>query len=1073
MSPTRLSTRQRRIIESLDRHLLISAGAGSGKTFTVVRALLYRLGVPVDDLVDAAPLSLDAIAAITFTTAAAADLVRGLRGALREANRLELAEQVDVARIGTIHAFCGSLLRSFGLRGDRRLAGRVVEEAEARELLATAVRDVLRDTLSRANTGLEAVLARHTLRDVESHVAVLATDGGRLHDLLGSDTERSADAAALLRIAAEARHRMDALLAEVPGVDFDRLLVWTRDLLRDDRVLRAVRQRLRLLVVDEFQDVDPVQRDIVLSLGAPGTNDPSATRLLVVGDPKQSIYRFRRADVTVWDNVSRIFAAHPAEAAILPLDESYRSLPGILAFVDHTVGQTMTQSVTTSSLPFHVPYAPLTAVRPAQNMPGPAVEVVALCNLPNAQRTSDARAVDADVVAARLAALHGLPMANDAGAPLQWADMAILVSAWNAADAYADACTRHGVPVYVVRGDGFLETQEVKDGLLFLRYLRDARDAVARIGVWRGPAVALRDESVIALTWPDGEEPPPIAADDAARVADAEALLRDLRVQRDRVPAHRLLRRWLDATGYRASLALRGDADAVQALANLSAFEAFVEREAGDGIGALLRRVAEMRGREQSLEQARVYGHRENVVTITSIHGAKGLDWPVVAWVDLLRGLNTTVLPLLIGRDAVEVKEPGVETAGQPASFLALADAIGQEARAERLRLRYVAATRAKSRLLVSGVQLPKPASAAPAGGKSKAKSSAPDAPAPEAKSDAEWLVRALSLHAESTSGEIAVRAHDGSQHLVALTVVDVTEHLTTLPEAAAPSFDTPLLRSADDVPVQPPPVEARWGRLRHSATALMEHQRCPRRYAWRYLLGFTEPEGAPAPAGTDAPQRVSPQLVGNISHEALARLDATRDVTRAINEVMAEREEEDDPLTDDDTDDDADALRAAVRAAVDATLTTSYGDALANPAHRRELAFLRVLPDGSALEGAVDLVEPTTDGLVITDVKTSSVAPGDEAQVAARYALQRDVYAEALGAIADRRVAKVQFVFPATGREVDAWDDNARNGLTERMATHVAALERTAPDTATLASNPATCRRCGFGAAGWCPGAT
>lgn len=1067
-----LSPRQRRILESLDRHLLISAGAGSGKTYTVVRALLYRLGVPVDDLADPAPLTLDALAAITFTTAAAADLVRGLREALREANRADLAEQVDVARIGTIHGFCGSVLRTFGLRGDQRLAGRTIEEAEASDLLATAVRDVMRDALNGYDAGLLRLLARHDLRDAEAYIVQLAGDGGRLHDLVASRTARSADAAALLRLAEAARVRMDTLLGELPGVDFDRLLVWTRDLLRDDRVLQSVRRRLRLLVVDEFQDVDPVQRDIVLRLGALGAGERDATRLLVVGDPKQSIYRFRRADVTVWDDVARVFAAHPDEAAVLPLDESFRSVPGILAFVDHTVGQSMAQSRAASDAPFHVAYAPLTPVRVANPAHGPAVELLGLGNLPSGQRTQEARDVDADLVAARLVALHGQPLAKD-DAPLQWADMAILVASWGSADAYAEACVRHGIPVYVVRGEGFLETQEVKDGLLFLRYLRDPQDAVARIGVLRGPAVGLRDASLIALSWPtDDADGPAMAADDAERLREADALLDELRAQRDRVPAHILLRRWLDDTGYRAYLAQRGDAGAVQALANVAAFEAMVERDARDGVGAFLRRIAEMRAREQTVAQARVYGHRENVVTITSIHGAKGLDWPVVAWVDLLREPPTATARLLVGRDAVEVKEPGVETKEQPEPFVALADAISQENHAERLRLRYVAATRAKSRLIVSGVRLPKPAAEQPASKKSKAKDTASFADAeapPEPRTDAEWLLRCLSLGADTQSGDITVRAADGTTHPVRVTVADVTAHYATLPEGAAPTFDAPLLSAPEDVPLPPPTHDVRWGRLRHSATALMEQARCPRRYAWRYLLGFAEPESPNSPGLASERQRLSAQTIGTMSHEVLARLDATLDVTRAISEVMTEREDDASWLSDAD----ADVLRAEVRRAVESALATSYGRALANPAHRRELKFLRVLPDGSALEGAVDLVEPTPDGLVITDVKTSSVAHGDEAHVAARYALQRDVYTEAFEAIAGQRVSAMRFVFPATGTEVEALDDTTRQGLADRLKQHVAALERTAPDTATLASDPSTCRRCGFGAAGWCPGVT
>ncbi|MBX6365928.1 MAG: UvrD-helicase domain-containing protein, partial [Gemmatimonadetes bacterium] len=119
--------RQWEAIRAVDRHVLVHAGAGTGKTFTVVRRILYLLGVEVRGERIAQPVGLGRIAAITYTNRAAADLKGKLRAALRAEGLRREAYEVDLARIGTIHSFCGEVLRDFALRAGRPPAGTVLE----------------------------------------------------------------------------------------------------------------------------------------------------------------------------------------------------------------------------------------------------------------------------------------------------------------------------------------------------------------------------------------------------------------------------------------------------------------------------------------------------------------------------------------------------------------------------------------------------------------------------------------------------------------------------------------------------------------------------------------------------------------------------------------------------------------------------------------------------------------------------------------------------------------------------------------------------------------------------------
>src|SRR6185503_18021229 len=102
---------------------------------------------------------------------------------------------------------------------------------------------------------------------------------------------------------------------------------WTRDLIRDDpSVRRALQRRIRVLFIDEFQDVDPAQREIAYLLAEPMSGRTDTTRLVLVGDPKQSIYQFRNADVTVWREVERDFGERGwQQTRVIPLLANRRS----------------------------------------------------------------------------------------------------------------------------------------------------------------------------------------------------------------------------------------------------------------------------------------------------------------------------------------------------------------------------------------------------------------------------------------------------------------------------------------------------------------------------------------------------------------------------------------------------------------------------------------------------------------------------------------------------------------------------------------------------------------------------
>ena len=298
-------------------------------------------------------------------------------------------------------------------------------------------------------------------------------------------------------------------------LDFDDLLLHARNLLRDDE---SVRQRvaggIRLLMVDEFQDTDPIQADIVRSLCGASL---ARGKLFMVGDRKQSIYRFRRADPTVFASMS---AELPAVGR-LPLNVNFRSQPAVLNFVNHLFAPAMES------------YEPLVPFRNEQFSPTPAVEFLFARfdaaevdvespgtsggsgetdddERPNANQL---RAREADWIGRRIASLledetprirtkdrdaEGYPLLRRT----KPGDIVILFRALSNVQEYEAALRRFGIDYYLVGGKAFFAQQEVFDLLNLCRYLDDCDDLIGLVGVLRSPFFNLDDDSLHALAFP-------------------------------------------------------------------------------------------------------------------------------------------------------------------------------------------------------------------------------------------------------------------------------------------------------------------------------------------------------------------------------------------------------------------------------------------------------------------------------------------------------------------------------------------------------------------------------------------
>ncbi len=480
------------------------------------------------------------------------------------------------------------------------------------------------------------------------------------------------------------------------ALDFDDLEGHALTLLRDPDIRARWQAQIAALLVDEFQDTNARQREIVEALaGARG-------RLFVVGDAKQSIYRFRGADVTVFRALSDAIAARGGLG--LALAQTFRAHAGLVAILNALMRTVL--GAPRPDLPAHrVPFAALEAQRPAADAKLAPPHLEFLVGL--GQNAVEARPAAAHLLAARLHTLH-------AEAGLAWDAVALLFRASTGFPAYEAAFEAAGIPFVTVAGRGFYERPEIRDVINLLRALADPWDDAALAGALRSPALGLSDASLYRLRWPAAADRTPrsfqaalagdlahLPEDERAAAVRAGRLLTQLRGLVDRVPVAELLKALLDETRYLALLA--GHPAGPRLRRNL-------DKLLADAHASRLVRLAEFLEYLQTLQAA---GAREGeaptdpsaslgggAVRLMTVHKAKGLEFPVVVLADAGYSRTARTDPVLISPTLGLVPGPG-----DPAPLIhRLARRLNDDQeQAEADRLLYVAATRAREKLIVSG----------------------------------------------------------------------------------------------------------------------------------------------------------------------------------------------------------------------------------------------------------------------------------------------------------------------------------------------------------------------------------
>ena len=850
----------------------------------------------------------------------------------------------------------------------------------------------------------------------------------------------------LLELVADVSGCYERIKQERNVLEFDDLLAKAYRLLTSEQV-PAVRENLnktmRLLMVDEFQDTDPLQVAIVQALRGAAWAEEG---LFVVGDFKQSIYRFRGADPQV---SSQLRASLPAEGR-LSLTTNFRSQPAILDFVNGLFHDA-----------FEETYEPLVAHRP-QLTPTPAVEFMwASCQegpgsgaeaatkepFSHLSPSQADRSEEARFIARRLSQMLDsgaeLVVDNDSGhpRPLQLGDIALLMRSLSDVNIYEEALREYGLDYYLAGGHAFYAQQEIHDVLHLLRAIASPADDLSLTGALRSPLFSLEDETLFWLAAShtsvssglfSGDPIDQLSARERAKVKRAAAAIHDLRQIKDQVLVAELLSTAIARTAYDATLL--GEFLGERKLANvqklLEQARALDRTNPGD-LDGFITQLSEfvVRTPKEPLAASRA---ESDVIRIMTIHYAKGLEFPLVVVPDLSRKapptLRRPVFDQQLGPLAAPPTDGKKETCCTGWNIFQFMEQ--QQELAERKRLFYVACTRAADHLILS--------------------SSMKDLEKDLERPPSDWL-KHLGERFSLRSGRLRADLPQGyaTPEILVTTTAPQTERK---PVSRSRGVDlhklvekTRSLANAEQglVPQTVAPIRADAGARKHFSFSQLSGQLVTDADPAPLSIGDSGVALGPDPPSFDFTHPLAldplalgldPRGLGTLVHAVLERIDFRKpeEVRELCDTLALLHLEEDWQLA-----------AASAAEMVQQFLASSRAAAMVQAqVQRREVEYLMPWPlhasspEGRYLHGFMDcLYQDGSGGWHVVDYKSNQVAAAGVPEAAAPYALQMFVYAlaceRALGVAPVETV--LYFLKPGVEYHLQ-WDAETRTQFTDRL---------------------------------------
>ena len=1060
---------QKQAIETIDCNVAVSAGAGSGKTKVLVARFMYILE---QSLAQKKPLEAANILAITFTRKAAGEMKTRIRQSISDKineDKLNASfwrkqlQNLERAQITTIHGLCSRILRENPVEAQLDPGFTVAEDFEGQQFVKDCVARYLRQALTQENAALRRLLhiygASSFTKQVSGLLPQLADITGRLGDGEQQDltqpyreflaacegwkeelllaltelveqreslTSKTSQGRKTLNLLAElfvqvqselraektdfttldnvlggmqARGNVKELLLDIrdlcnklrqqelvknaiPVVQdwqtvlqeleeyisqqkvqlelltFDDLELQALELLQsNEQVRRKYHERFRYIMVDEFQDTNERQRQLIYLLCGDSMTELEGSKLFIVGDAKQSIYRFRGAEVRVFAEVQRELAKRGG--SLLKLSKNFRSIKGVLTACNIAFKELLGEDTSRDVYFEALDYNKDVVIEPVLLEVGYAQE-----------QKPQRRRLEAAAVAQKMRELHD----NE---QVAYGQMTVLLEAMTECAVIAAELENKNIPYVIIDGKGFYERQEVLDLLHLLTVLHNRYRSLELAGVLRSPYFGLDDATLTQLflrgadsLWQALQEADTacLPAEQGARVQRARKLLTQLRSYAALYALPELLAELWRVLAVEAVLSVQKHGESKLANAcklrdEATAFCAGRQASLGDWL-AQVEAV-----RESNAKATTANLDAEEAVQIMTIHKSKGLEFNTVFLPQLDRkGQSDTSVIKYNRQYGLGIKAPLADGALVSTAVL---DAIKkfdkQREREEYVRKLYVAMTRAEERLIMSG---------AVEGSRTEDEGIMHftlKKQREKALHEKRWLQQLMDIFEQTGTG-------------ISVELVENVELTDAEEEQTKERF---AVTAEVEQQIAPLPTFCGNGRSYFTASALQTYLHCQRQYYYQQVLELPPLEATNCVNGEC--DTLPAYVTGLIVHRALElyRGDAKAALAKAVSEQELEA---------------APVAKYLFEQYLDSSLYKSL------PAeHRREQRFL--LPEGGLmLEGIIDYLADTQDGLVLVDYKTG--APPAEDEMHDGYAYQLAIYKAAAEQMYKKPVVRAELHF-------------------------------------------------------------
>ena len=790
-------------------------------------------------------------------------------------------------------------------------------------------------------------------------------------------------------------------------LDFEDLLVKARDLVRDNLEVREdFKRAFDHILLDEFQDTDPLQCELAFFLceveggGAVSWNDVELRpgKLFLVGDPKQSIYRFRGADIETYERAREIIAG---SGQVLELVENFRTRPELVGSVNAVFEGIMHRPEDGGN--YQPEYAGLSAFRERAQV-GPGVVVLPPTGPLDDLSAGDVREAEARAAAALVAevtksgAVRVFDRELKDWRPVELRDIAVLFHRTNALDAYEEAFADYGLEYRVAGGKRFYARREVRELATVLAAIENPHNLAAVVGALRTPFFGASDEDILlhrhragTLSYVSNE------SSGIAAVDEAMALLRKLHHDKSSKGTPQLIRDLFDRTNALELFLLKPTGE--QRHANLVKVVEIADQLTRDGtlsFGRFVRWLADVQQLTPQESESPMSEEGDNFVRMLTIHKAKGLEFPVVVLADLAH-CRSRDDSMIVNRDIgnLEFSLGPSENRLATTRYDEFRELEAHRRDAELIRLLYVGTTRARDALIVPWF----------AGGKTKGNG----------------LLGYLEILSESATEPVADLARAAKEPGP---VVFDTASLDLDTGKRRPT----RLKLEDAAEIDPAGTVAAQERAEWRTWRDGYGDRHHRPAVIVSPSSAESDEEAPIASRSGArastlPPGVTGADVGTVVHEVMEKLDlaAPGDVAGIARAVALAK-----GLPSEIADEVAPVIENGLRSDV---IRRACGASKA----WRELPFCVARDDGT-IEGKIDLVFEEADGLVIVDYKTNLIEAGGTAALREQYRAQAEAYALAMSAVSDRPVKEVVLLFLRGPKEesipVDADPESVEKGL-------------------------------------------